>query len=238
MINLDIPRVKQTSQACGPAALLQVLKFFGFIAELDVLIKNLDMSKEEFNISGVSEGTLALYALKNGFDVEIVCYDTKRCDSTWVFDDKQKLLELMKKSFEFMRKASKQDYEEGYVSYYNYISTKHLIEFLSYPESKFSWKPVSHELLREYLDEGTPVIALVNTQLYYDLPRRYKREVDPIRGKQNGHWLVVSGYSDNKYWMTDPDDDYVVSGKYEMDKDKLLNSIIQYGPVLIIVKPK
>ena len=67
LIKLDVPRIEQPSKACGATALLQVMKFFGFKKDIDLVLSELKMSADEFDKSGVSEGTMGVYALDNGF---------------------------------------------------------------------------------------------------------------------------------------------------------------------------
>lgn len=238
MIRLDIPRVRQTPKACGPASLLQVMRFFGFQAELDSVIDNLDMSREEFDREGVSEGTLGRYAIKKGFDVRIISFDTKRFDCTWHLDDKEELVMKLSQQLKFLKDASVEDRIDGYSTHYRLITTEHLLELSREEGSGFEFSPISHTLIETNLKKGIPVIALVSTPLFFNNRRRYRGVKDDIKGNAFGHWIVISGSEGDKYWITDPDDDNDPSGVYTMDRDRLLNCIVQYGPVIMIVTPK
>lgn len=238
MIKLAVPHIKQTKKACGPAALLQVLQFYGYQKNLPGLISGLQISPEEFNCSGVAEGTLGLYALKQGFPTTIITYDTKRFDPTWNFQDKEELKKKLNAWLTFLKTASDEDKREGYSDYYKVVSTQHFLEFIEEKDAVISFQPISPGLIERFLLKNIPPIILVNTCLFYSSKRRYQKNKDDIRGKAYGHFVVISGFDEKHYWITDPSDDFKSAGVYQIEKNKLFNCFLQYGPVMLIVHPK
>ena len=236
MINLNVPRIKQTKNACGPASLLQIMKFFGFNKTLQEILFELNVIPSEFNKYGVSEGEMGIYAINNGFNAHLISYDTNRFDPTWNFS--KNIKKKLKQRLNFLRNATDSDFKQNYSSYYKLISTKHILEFINKKNSKISFKPISHKLLHHYLELGIPPLVLVNSTLFYLRKRKYHKKKDDIRGRENGHWVVISGFDKENYIITDPSTKAKKNGIYSIEKDRLLNCIIQYGPVLLIVYPK
>jgi len=237
MISLNIPRIKQTDKACGPTALLQVLKYYGFQKTLNELIPELKIPEEEVKTQGYAEGTIGLYALDQGFNVKMISYDTKRFDPTWNYN-REEIHTNLERQLEFLELATEDDFLNGYASEYKKITTLRLVDFMKHKNAEIEFKPISMKLIEDYLLKKIPVIAIVNTCLFYSSKRRYKGTKDEIKGKEYGHVIVISGFDDYNYEITDPDDDFEKLGKFKIEKNKLINCIVQYGPVLLIIYPK
>lgn len=86
----------------------------------------------------------------------------------------------------------------------------------------------TNKLLQDLLQDG-PVLAIVSYNYLYDYPRvSYNKstndyEPDPIRGKALEHAIVVTGFSDGRYYINDPDIE--MGGQHAIDDDVLIGAI-------------
>lgn len=237
MKRFPIERVSQMPKGCGPAALLQVLRYYGISLTLDRLMSMLSVPEEEFSRQGVAEGSLGLVAARLGCKVSFFSFDTKRFDPTWSSLPKLDVVSLLARRLEFLESASARDEREGYASYYKRVSTLRLIEFLEHPLAYFHFKPISDDLLCSFLDKGVLLLVIVNSPLYFRTSRRYRGEYDEIRGREWGHVVTVAGYDAKRFWVVDPARSS--KGAYWVEKDFLLNAVIQYGPnILALHRPE
>lgn len=232
----SVKRIEQVPKGCAAAALLQVLRYYGVDLDLDGLMSMLSCPPDEFSRQGISEGAIGLAAAELGFRVSFISYDVRRFDPTWASLTKEGLLGRLGRRLAFLESASSADKEGGYASYYLRTSTQHLIEMLRHPSVEFSFKPVSERLLCGFLDEGVPVLVIVDSPLFFGTRRRYRGVLDEFRGKDWGHVVTVAGHDDRRFWVVDPANKG--QGEYWMDKDSLMNALIEYGPNVLVIRPE
>lgn len=236
MKRFRLERVPQTPKACGPASLVQVLRYYGVDIDLPRMLSLLDIPEEEFSRQGVAEGSLGLAAARLGFRVTFLSFDTKRFDPTWSSLSKDEVLSLLRHRLSFLESASADDEKEGYASYYKLVTTRRLVELFEHPLVGFSFRPISESLLCSLLDKGVLPLVIVNSPLFFRTPRRYRGEFDEVRGREWGHVVTVAGYDEKRFWIVDPAQGS--RGKYWLRKDFLLNVLLQYGPNVVVVYPE
>ncbi|MBD3209610.1 hypothetical protein GF367_04315, partial [Candidatus Woesearchaeota archaeon] len=122
-----VERVPQRSKGCGPASLVQVLRYYGFAIDLDEAMCLLAVPEEEYSRQGVAEGSLGLAAARLGCRVSFFSFDTKRFDPTWSSLRKSEVVARLVRRLAFLESASALDEREGYSSYYKRVSTLRLI---------------------------------------------------------------------------------------------------------------
>ena len=236
MRRFRVERVIQSPKACGPASLVQVLRYYGHDIDLPGMLDFLAVPEDEFSRQGVAEGSLGLAAARLGFPVSFFSFDTKRFDPMWSSLSKEEVVSRLKRRLSFLESASSEDSVEGYASYYKRVTTEKLVGMLEHPLVDFSFVPISASLLCSLLDEGVLPLVIVNSPLFFRTPRRYHGEFDEVRGREWGHVVTLAGYDDRCFWVVDPA--RRSAGKYWLRKDVLLNALIQYGPNVVAVRPK
>jgi len=234
-MKLDIPRTLQGPSSCGHSSLLQVLAYYGTNLELKEVVKEISNCEVDELKLGASECELGMFAIKRGFKSTVVSLDVRRFDATWFELSSEELKKKLELRSEFLHKLSPEDIKEGQGTQYLDNVTKYYSEYLE-KEGKVKFLPISKELIKKYIDNKIPVIALVSSQLYFKKARKYNGEFDDIKGKPTGHWIVVSGYDENNFIITDPADDLEKDGNVKMEQNYLISSINTYGPVMLIIE--
>lgn len=234
-MKLDIPRILQGPSSCGHSSLLQVLKYYGKDLELKEVVSEISNCEVEDLKLGASECELGMFAMKKGFKSTIISLDVRRFDATWFdlsHEELKKKLELRSK---FLQSVSPEDCKEGYGTTYLDNVTRYYPEYLE-KGGEIKFLPISKELIKKYVYNKIPVLALLSSQLYFKKPRKYKGEFDDIKGKPHGHWIVISGYDEKNFIITDPADDLEKDGNVVIDQNYLISAINTYGPVILVIE--
>ncbi|MBT3984899.1 hypothetical protein HOD38_03165 [archaeon] len=234
-MKLDIPRILQGPSSCGHSSLLQVLAYYGTKLELKEVVNEISSCEVDDLKLGASECELGLFAMKRDFKSTVISLDVRRFDATWFDLSKEELKKKLELRSKFLHNLSPEDFKEGQGTQYLDNVTKYYSEYFE-KDGKVKFLPISKELIKKYIDKKIPVIALVSSQLYFKKARKYNGKFDDIKGKPTGHWIVVSGYTDKNFIITDPADDLEKDGNVEMEQNYLISSINTYGPVILIIE--
>jgi len=213
-IILNVPRFKQKKNTCGPSSLQQILAYYGIEMDLKKIMRNVKIYKGGFAFMS----DLATYVKKLGFDSKIICYDASIVDPTWSELSKRKIIQKLVKRFKFEKNGIKK-----------------LIKFLKV-NGKLEIRIPTKELILSYLKKKVPPIICLSSTILRGKSRRYKGKYDDIKGNPIGHFLVISGYDNGYFIVTDPS--RISKGIYKVKEDKLLFSWFFWGGWLLIIKPK
>ncbi|MFH0836749.1 MAG: C39 family peptidase [Candidatus Aenigmatarchaeota archaeon] len=221
-IRLKIPYCKQKEMTCGPSCLQQIFAYHGKIVDLDDIIKILD-KKKGFVLTGTSTWHLGFCADAFGYKSDVISYDVNIIDPTWMKLSKKELVKkitkriiLEKLSFSKTRLMAMQDY-------------------ILYGGS-YSFTMPSKDILLKYLKKKIPVIIRLCSTLLYNNSRIdwNSCKFNDIKGYPFGHYVVVSGYENGHFIITDPS--AIRGGTYKVDENKLLFSWFFWGGEMLAVK--
>lgn len=229
-MKLKVPRFKQRPFTCGPSALQQVLAYYGVKKSLKEILRNVKLY--EYGTWGCN---LLSYALKLGFKAEIVTHYLDIFDPTWFKLSKKGLIKKLK----LRLKHAKEKDKHGIKGY---------IRFLEFG-GRIRFEIIKEKIIKDYLKKKIPVIAcfcftaLWKSKRAYSKKMRkgYKSILSDIKGVPEGHFIVISGYTKDKFFITDPsyNTPYAKTGKYTVPAKELIAYILmwEYGNICV-VKPK
>ncbi len=228
-----------------PACLSAVFEFY-----------KIDLSTNEI-IEEISTDSLKLYdwefkagslSLKKGLSAKIYSNVSQIFDPSWVNISKKKLIERLKKEWDYSRKREEIIKKEPSQNHYIYPNKriasritkeiKAVIEFLK-NGGEIDFSPISKEKIENYIEREIPIITSINPTLLHRMKRVYNNKPDDIRGINWGHVVIISGYDNKNFIISDPGGNfYRNSFEYKADKDLLLESILRYNGQLLILGKK
>jgi len=230
---IKLRRVVQPYMECGPAALKMVMEYLtGKHYNLNQIIK--ETKSEEKYVDW--DFKLGIAAIRRGFRVTIFTMSTDFFDPSWYKLSKSALIRKLKKRLKFILHYNKRNIRDGYIWWWYESSHKAIISFLEHG-GKIVFKPISKELIISYLSKRIPVICSVNGSIFYSKRRVYRGKYDDIRGEYFGHIVVVTGYKNGKFIITDTEKiSNKTGGIIEIDADLLINCILTSTGNLIVLE--
>ncbi|MBI4214727.1 hypothetical protein HY546_01910 [archaeon] len=147
-------------------------------------------------------------AIKRGLKATVFTNNTKLFHPSW-FDPKKNLLEFVEKS----ANAVKNDKTEYEVKPYRLAALKAAASFIraggrvEFLNRNSRFKSITSELIKSQLVAGNLVIIPVEVVLFYGSPwRRGFEEMteDNLSGHPFGHVVVINGFDDDNFYLTDP----------------------------------
>lgn len=231
---LDIPRYMQPKDECEPTCLKMVMEFLDRSRKFDLKeIINDTQSKLKYIDWDYKIGTAAL---KRGFNAKIITFSNDLFDPTWTKLSKKKIIEKLKKRLKFVLNYNKKDINEGYIWWWYESSLKAAIEFLEIG-GEIELKPISKELIKNYIKKNIPVITPLNGSIFYNRKRVYRGRYDDIRGEYFGHCVVTTGFRNDNFIITNPGSlSNKTKGIVEIDSDVLISAIISHADQIIIIE--
>jgi hypothetical protein len=216
---------------CGPACLHGIYRHYGD----DVPLANVIADTQTLDQGGTLDVFLANHALKRGYDVTIVTYNLELFDPTW--------FEL--KRDEIRARLAAQAGVKPWPRLQ--AATRGYDEFLRLG-GKLALRDLEPELLKQLLEDGTPVITgLSSTYLYRavrDVPET--NAADDVRGEPAGHFVVLTGWrrATREILIADPlkANPLVGSRYYAVRVQRLIGAILlgimTYDANLLVIEPK
>jgi ABC-type bacteriocin/lantibiotic exporter with double-glycine peptidase domain len=174
---LKVPLKNQSwkSVLCGPCVMEMIYKYYG----LNKTTKQICKEMKIYSKIGTFTPQLGTHFIKNGLDAEIVTLNprlvTKRYSK---LSQKELLKQFIKNQKKYKNRRDK-------------ISFDFFIEFLKNGGKLKVKIPDKNEIIRE-IKNGRPVICSMTTKFLYNMLGL------------NGHFVVVSGISDNTFFVNDP----------------------------------
>lgn len=223
-----LPQPDDTS--CGPTCLNAIYRYYGLDLPVDELISEI-ISLDKGGTLGV---VLANHALHHGFQVTLFTYNLLIFDPTW-FQGKTDIEDKLRQRARFTS-SGKQRF--AIRQYRQFIRSGGLIRF----------EDMNRKMLTGYLKKGIPILTgLTSTYLYRDAridPKTNKN--DDIRGRVEGHFVVLDGYDKEKRLISiaDPYQKNPISGttSYRITIDRAINAILlgvlTYDANFIVIEPR
>lgn len=224
---LNVPRILQkrtkSSGSCGPSSVQQILAYYRISKSLEDILKEMEL----FDDVGISfDGQLGEYLLNLGFKVMIYTRDTKLFDPTWFNLSRNNLIRKLKYKLSLIKQKFKRYQFRGFINFLK-------------KSGKIKFEIITTNLFKKYINKGIPIMVGVDDSLLYRKKRCSKAFYDDdINGKVWGHELVISGYKNNKFQITDPFDlnPFSKNGKYFVSEDELIANINSQGGYVIIAQ--
>ena len=226
-----MPRFVQPDDvSCGPTCLQQVLHAYGRRTSYE----EVDHPVRRLHHGGTLGVHLGSAALELGLRARVYAYNHKVFDPTWRALPPEA---LRRKLLARARATDRPRRREALRAYARFLQAGGRMAF---PE-------LTASLLARILHRGHPIVTgLSATHLYRAMRERTDDNVpDDIRGDPVGHFVVITGHdgSGHRFFVTDPSPHvpFARSGRYRVDADRLLNSILlgvtTYDGVLLEVWP-
>jgi Peptidase_C39 like family len=217
---------------CGPTCLQALYNYYGDAISLKQVIREVKQLK--------NGGTLAVmlgnHALRRGYKAHIYTYNLNVFDPTWFKYSSKKMIRCLKQQMQFKNKRRKL-----LVASHAYIKFLELGGELKYGE-------LDSELIKRYLKKSTPILTGLSATYLYSTAREIPQFdiYDSIKGEPSGHFVVISGYDEDKdcVYLSDPlEPNPLGKGQiYSVSFTRLINSImlgiLTYDANLLVIEPK
>lgn len=242
MLKLNIKIEEQKANECLPVCLKDVFEYY-----------KIKISEEEI-IEKISQNSFKLYdwdfqagklIIEKGLKAEIYSNVTLIFDPSWYNLSRKSLIKKVEKLITFFKERN-ENFLKNQMKWGNFFcpskwmaeqlvkEAETLLIFLK-SGGTINFSPISKELIIKLIDSKIPVITHHNPTLLHRMKRRYKARPDDIKGNTWGHVIIISGYTKDKFIISDPGF-YKGSLTYKVDKDLLLESILRYNSQLLVIK--
>jgi hypothetical protein len=117
--------------------------------------------------------------------------------------------------------------------------TLHLLFYLM-EDGKIKQIDLSTKLLDHYLTQGYQILACIDeTWIWGKRKIAGVVEYDSVKGRAHGHYIVIYDQDKNDYLISDPYPTAIPGkeGLYQIDKDKILVSILTWAKQVLVFKP-
>jgi hypothetical protein len=218
-LKLQVPYFKQKKMTCGPSCLQQVLAYYGIKITLDEILKEVKMFKY-----GTWINYLGIYAAEHKFKVKLICNNVHYIDPSWF---KLPRIKLIKKIQTALKKERNKMRKDGFFSLLDYLKTNAEIIF----------QIPSKKILINCLKKNVPIIICLSSTVLRGRKRfDFKKNKHSEYGEPTGHFVVISGYKNNNFIITDPSVKY--GGVHEVPENKLIFSWFSLSGDALIIEPK
>jgi len=226
--NIQLPKEhifqKENDECCGPCCLSMVYKIKGKNISLGQILKDLKLGEKGLP---TYPPQLARHLNSNGLRTKLTISNSQVISPAWANEVKSKVIENLKYWVTFQ---PKHDWHEFGLHALFYLQEGGEIELKSYGISD----------IKKMLDSGSTLILGVDEVFIWKHRfKEHKAEIDEIKGKSYGHFIVVTGYKDNKFSVLDPYPTKIPNkyGSYEVNGNDLLNaSLIWAATILEVLK--
>lgn len=231
-----IPILKVDFQDCIQVAAIQLLSFYGVEKTLSDVKKEIPVYVSKRGLTlGSSIGHMATYFLKLGFKVTMHIVDIEIFDRSWANLSKRELIKNLEKRKKFIRhpRYDAEAFNLIFEGYTTFLKSGGMIKF-----------PIIDEKYLLNLLERGPIYAVVsysflNSAAKYKFVKSGKRLIkDSIKGSPGTHVVIVSGYKNGKFKITDSDPKFL--GERWFKPGHLIGSIYlaetDFDPLLITLE--
>ncbi len=217
---------------CGPTCLQALYQFYND----PVPLKNVIREVKQLKNGGTMAVILANHALQRGYRAHIYSYNLNVFDPTWFKHPSKKIAQFLKEQMEFKNKKRKLQF-----------ATQAYIKFLELG-GRLHYAELDETLIKGYLKRNIPILTGLSATYLYGTPREIPQYdiYDPIKGEPAGHFVVITGYDEEKnfVYVADPvEPNPLGKGQlYSVGFGRLINSImlgiLTYDANLLIIEPK
>ncbi|MBX2969749.1 MAG: C39 family peptidase [Cyclobacteriaceae bacterium] len=217
---------------CGPTCLQALYNYYGD----DISLKEVIRGVKQLKNGGTLAVMLGNHALQRGYKACIYSYNLNVFDPSWFKHPSKKIVKFLQEQMEFKHKRRKLQ-----------IASKAYIKFLE-SGGELRYHELDDRLIKGYLKKSIPILTGLSATYLYDSPREVPQFniYDPIKGEPAGHFVVISGYDEEKNlaYLADPMTPNPLSkGQqvYHVSFPRLINSIllgiVTYDANLLIIEP-
>ena len=217
---------------CGPTCLQALYNYYKDNIPLNQVVKEVKQLK--------SGGTLAVmlgnHALKRGYNAKIYTYNLNVFDPTWFRHSSKKMIRNLKDQMNFKIKRRKLQ-----------VASRAYIKFLEWG-GEIGYAELNADLIKKYIKKGNPVLTGLSATYLYGTAREIPQFdiYDSIKGEPAGHFVVISGYDEDKdcVYIADPmEPNPLGKGQlYSVNFTRLINSImlgiVTYDANLLVIEPR
>lgn len=231
VLNFDI-QAQPDDVTCGPTCLQALYQYYKDELPLKQVIREVKQLKN----GGTLAVMLANHALKRGYKAIIYTYNLNLFDPSWFKHSNRKIIQFLKQQMEFKHKRRKL-----------HIASNAYIQFLE-SGGEVRYGDLDEKLIKGYLKKSVPVLAGLSATFLYGTPREVPQFdiYDSIKGEPAGHFVVISGYDEDKncVLLADPmTPNPMGKGQvYTVGFTRLINSImlgiVTYDANLLIIEPE
>ena len=224
---LKVNRFKQKPGECAVASSAAVANYYNPDIDYDLVSELADNDGE-----GLTTPQNAILLNDLGFrKVTVVSTDLDFLDYNWRGLPSQKLSELFRRGARYSRSSAYKEMAHEYVLFLSDSENDNNLVI----DRRFGYH------IRRALDEGKPVIASFNWNLFFEFPKwDHKKQVDPVRGEYTHHAVVINGYDKEGVDIVDSHHEQYhgrlekyQNGIYRMDWETLMTVIGGVGDVII-----
>ncbi|MFW6016804.1 MAG: C39 family peptidase [bacterium] len=229
MIKLKINRYNQKSGHCAVCSCASVANFYN----KNINYKNTKKKARKIfknNIdNGLYSGQIGILLNKLGFKkVNIVSSNLHYLDYTWRKLSKQKLIKKLKKQLKYFKKHKIFNCEK-------IGETKSLIKWLQ--QQKYDNKLIIDynfgEYIRNFLAKRKPIVISFSWTIYFKDIKVTKQDVeDDIKGEEDEHAVVIYGYTKDKVFISDSNNEIYEDGLYTMSWENLM-TVLNMGDIYL-----
>lgn len=216
---------------CGPTCLQALYAYYDDPISLKQVIKEVKQLKQ----GGTLAVILGNHALQRGYKAYIYSYNLNIIDPSWFEYPSKKIVEFLREQMTFKHKRRKLQ-----------VASKAFIKFLE-SGGEIRYSELDENLIKSYLKRSIPILTGLSATYLYGSQREIPEYniYDPIKGDPAGHFVVVSGYDEerNMAYLSDPltSNPLRKEGSYQVSFTRLINSImlgiVTYDANLLIIEP-
>jgi hypothetical protein len=216
--------------SCGPTCLQSVYHFY----HDDIPLEQVISETPRLDHGGTFAVFLGSHALARGYKATIYTYNLKVFDPTWFTNENVDLAERL-------RLQAQHKYSQRLR-----IATRGYLEFLRLG-GKILFADLRPNLIRQFLDQGHPIITGLSATYLYRTAREYgpSDDYDDIRGVPMGHFVVLVGYNEGRGEViiadpmqpNPPFEQHIYSLPIERVICSILLGILTYDANLLIIEP-
>jgi len=233
-INHNVPLLSQDIQDCVQTSASQILSFYGIKKSINDVKKEVPVYiNSEGKPLGSSLGHIATYFIQLGFKTTLHSVDVEIFDLSWKDFDNQMLIQSLKKRRKFLRHAryEKEALDLVVDGYTQFLAMGGIITF----------PIVDLEYLYQLLKKG-PIYSVLSYNFLNQVSKYSfsddKPFQDSIAGSPSTHVVVISGFRQGKFEITDPDS--VFGGKILIDPGQIIGAFYlaetDFDPMLITLE--
>lgn len=217
---------------CGPTCLQAIYSYYNDTIPLKEVIREI----KQLRTGGTLASILGKHALQRGYKAYIYSYNLNVIDPSWFKYPSKKIVEFLKEQMAFKKKRRSLQ-----------VVSKAFIQFLELG-GEIKYHELDENLIKSYLKRGIPILTGLSATYLYGTPREIPEYniYDPIKGDPAGHFVVISGYNEEKNvaYLADPLSSNPLSSEnnYQVSFNRLINSImlgiVTNDANLLIIEPE
>lgn len=183
---LSIPILPQPDDiTCGPTCLQAIYRYYGD----DVPLKSVIGEVETLPGGGTLAALLGCHALARGYAAKLYSFDLTVFDITWFLDEHVDVGQKLAAQLEYKNTPRVRAATTAYL---------HFLEL----GGKIRFEDLTAGLIRSILKRDRPILAGLSATYLYRTARERDRDgtmiFDDLRGEPSGHFVVISGYDQER----------------------------------------